>query len=83
MIKDFDAAEGDKLDFSHLVSGFDAQTDQIKDYVKLQDLGLRTIVRVDLDGAGGTPGFVKVAVLHGVTGMDTVDQLFADGTLIL
>ena len=83
VIKDFDAAEGDKLDFSHLVSGFDAQTDQIKDYVKLQDLGLRTIVRVDLDGAGGTPGFVKVAVLHGVTGMDTVDQLFADGTLIL
>ena len=83
IIKDFNAAEGDKLDFQHILSGFDAQTDQVGDFVKLQDLGLRTLVRIDADGAGGTSGFVKVAVLHGVTGLDTVDQLFADGTLIL
>lgn len=83
IIKDFDAAEGDVLDLRFLLRNFDAATDAASDYVKFQDLGLRTIVRVDADGRGGTPGFDKVAVLHGVTGLTDVDQLWADGTLIL
>lgn len=83
IIKDFDVAEGDRLDLSHVLTGFDAATDRIRDFVKFQDLGLRTIVRVDADGAGGNPGFQKIAVLHGVTGLASEDQLFADGYLIL
>lgn len=83
IIKDFDAAEGDRLDFSNVVTGFDPLNDNVRDFVKFQDLGLRTIVRVDVDGPGGSPGFVKVAVLHGVTGLDAEAQLYADGTLML
>lgn len=83
IIKDFDVADGDRLDLSHVLIGFDPATDTVRDFVKFQDLGLRTIVRVDVDGAGGNPGFVKVAVLHGVTGLASEDQLFQDGTLIL
>ena len=83
IIKDFDVADGDRLDLSHVLIGFDAATDRIRDFVKFQDLGLRTIVRVDADGAGGNPGFQKIAVLHGVTGLASEDQLFADGYLIL
>ncbi len=83
IIKDFDASEGDKLDLSHLVEGYVTGVSQVKHFVKLQDLGLRTLVRVDIDGFGGDPGFAKVAVLHGVTGLGTAQDLFDNDILIL
>jgi len=80
-IQDFTrGASGDKLDISDVLSGYDS-SDNASDFVQLSVSG-NTIVRIDANGATGGHAYTDAFVLTGVTGL-TVDQLVADGNIIL
>lgn len=80
-VHDFNAAEGDSLDLSALLSGYDAVTDAINDFIQVTSDGHDTFVAIDSDG--GADNFVQVATLHGITNLDTPSDLEASGTLII
>lgn len=69
----FNVAEGDRLDLSAVLSDEDAA-------VNLTEFFGSTTVSVDVDGSGT---FTDLAVLFGVTGLGSVDDLVADGTLVV
>ena len=72
-------AEGDKLDISDVLTGFDPLADSLSDFVSVTESGGNTIVQVDVSGTG--TAFETVAVLEGVGGLD-VDSLATNGNLI-
>ncbi len=81
-IRDFDAAEGDALDISALLDGFDETTDDINDFVELvYASSTKTTVYVNADGAGDDAEAVASfsADMSGVT----VDSMILDGSLIV
>ena len=77
---DFSLADGDKLDISDLISGYDPLTDAITDFVQITDSGSNSIVSVDADG--GADNFVQIATLSSVTGLTDEDALETSGNLI-
>ena len=79
-IQDFSIAEGDMLNVSDLLVGYDPVTDAIGDFVAVTSDGHDTIISVDTDG--GADNFVQIAIMHGVSGLSDVDTLENDGTLI-
>lgn len=79
-VTDFNAAQGDRIDL-HDVLGSEAGL-AISDYVHLETSGGNTILSVDKDGTGGANGFVQVAQLDNVTGLD-VNDLYANGQIII
>jgi Ca2+-binding RTX toxin-like protein len=70
---------GDSVDVSALLSGFNAQTSILSDYVRVA-AGNR--IEVDVNGATGGSSFVAVATLAGMSGL-TADTLRANGNLIV
>ncbi len=63
-IADFNAAEGDILDVSDLVTV--AEGDAISDYIRLEEDGEgNTVLQVDTSGSGEDENFEDVAVLQG------------------
>ncbi|HIJ92107.1 MAG TPA: type I secretion C-terminal target domain-containing protein [Rhodospirillaceae bacterium] len=82
-IKDFQAeAGGDVLDFSALISGYDATTDPVASIIRLTELDGNTIVSVDANGAVGGEDFTDVAILEGVTGLNA-DTMVEDFSIVL
>ncbi|MGH1378023.1 MAG: calcium-binding protein [Alphaproteobacteria bacterium] len=79
-VQDFSLSEGDMLDISDLLSGYDPLTDAISDFVQITDDGVNSIVSVDADG--GADGFVQIATLFSVNGLTDEDALEASGNLI-
>ncbi|MBV1695659.1 MAG: type I secretion C-terminal target domain-containing protein, partial [Hyphomicrobiales bacterium] len=80
-ITDFTAGSGgDALDISRLLTGFDAATSVLSQFVQLQQSGGNTTVRVDTDGGGNS--FQTLAVLQGVTGLDA-ETMRTNGNLIV
>ena len=77
-IKDFNVAEGDVLDISNILSGFDPLTDALTNYVNVVHNGADTVVQVDVTGTGAN--FQTIAVLEGVS-VD-LDTLTTNGNLI-
>ena len=78
IIKDFNAAEGDRLDLSDILTSYDPLTDALHNFVHTVTSGADTLVQVDPTGTG--VGFTTIAVLEGVH-VD-VDVLAAGGNLI-
>ncbi|MDP2206028.1 MAG: type I secretion C-terminal target domain-containing protein [Alphaproteobacteria bacterium] len=76
-IKDFSLAEGDVLDISNILAGFDPLTNALSDYVNVSQSGGNTIVQVDATGGGN---FQTIAILEGVS-VD-LDALTTNGNLI-
>lgn len=74
-VRDFDLAEGDTLDLSAVLS--DASGDAV---VNLLETDGNTVIQVDLDGSGS---FTDLAILEGVTSLGSVDELVADGTIVV
>ena len=69
IIENFDTGNtGDILEIAEIISGYDALTDAITDFVQLTDNGSDTIVSVDSDG--GADNFVQVATLTDIIGLD-------------
>ncbi len=80
-IQDFSLAQGDKLDISDLISGYDPLTDAISDFVQITDSGSSSVVSVDADG--GADNFVQIATLNNVVGLTDEEALETSGNLIV
>lgn len=74
-IKDFNVGEGDTLDVSALLHGFDPVTDAINKFVFATTSGSNTIVSVDPDGSGNISHATQIAVLENVTGVSVEDLI--------
>lgn len=77
----FSLAEGDALNISDILSGYDPLTDVITDFVKITNSGANSIVSVDVDG--GADNFVQIADLQGVTGLTDEQLLETNGNLVV
>jgi len=79
-VKDFDATEGDLLDLSAILTGYDASdiTQDIADFVIATEIGGDTIISVDQTGGSGVSGSVQMAILEGVTGLDLDTSIKTD-----
>ena len=80
-ITDFSRSEGDILDISEILSGYDPISDAITDFVQITDNGTDSVVSVDIDG--GADSFVQVATLLNVTGFTDEAALETSGNLIV
>ena len=69
-IKDFSVAQGDAIDISDLLFGYDPLTDAITDFVTFTDNAGNSQMSIDRDGTGGAYGAVQVATIENVTGLD-------------
>ncbi|TVQ82805.1 MAG: VWA domain-containing protein [Micavibrio sp.] len=81
-IKDFSLDEGDRLDISDVLAGYDslaADLSNLSDFVKLETDGGNTLLKVADPADAGS--FKTIAVLEGVNDLD-VNALFANGNLI-
>ena len=80
-IKDFNLAEGDRIDISDIVSGFDNALSDINDFVSLHlKGGNKAVLKVNEDGSGND--FEYAAIIYGDLTGQTVDTLFTNGDLI-
>ena len=70
--------EGDAIDISGVLEGFDAATDAITDFVQFTNAGANTTLSIDADGAGG---YTAIATINGLNDLDA-DQLLSVGSLI-
>jgi hypothetical protein len=84
----FTAGVNDTLDLADLLGGygFDANTDDVNDWVKLVSDGTDTLVQIDIDGAGsGTDELCVVKLLNvdltGVSAQDLVNNGNLDVTV--
>jgi T1SS-143 domain-containing protein len=78
-IKDFNRGEGDKLDLSALLGGFDPLTESINSFVFATQSGGNTTIHVNPNGSGAG-GATALAVLEGVN--VSVSDLFNNGSII-
>ena len=74
-ITDFDAASGDRLDLSKIISD-DAADFDVTEFIDFTDDGTDTTVRIDVNGGGDQ--WLNLAVLEGVTGLTEQDAEDAD-----
>jgi len=84
-ILDFTTGSGitaDILNITDLLTGFDTGSDDINDFVQLvYGKATRTDIMVDTDGVGGD--WVTIAMMREDWSGVTVDQLYADGNLVV
>jgi Ca2+-binding RTX toxin-like protein len=82
-IADFTTAQSDKIDIADVLDGhYDPVHDAIADFVSLTTSGSNTLLKVDLDGTGGTYSPTQIATLTGVTGLN-LNDLITDGNLVV
>jgi Ca2+-binding RTX toxin-like protein len=80
-IKDFNAAEGDSLNITDILSGYDESADDLTDFARLLDTsGGDTQLQINADGTSG--GFINAAIIEGGTGDLTMADLVDMGALI-
>lgn len=79
-IQDFSVAQGDRIDISDLLSGYDPLLHALSDFARITDSGGNSLLSVDSDG--GADSFTAVALLLSLTGLSSVDVLEGSGTLI-
>jgi hypothetical protein len=82
-IENFNTAQGDKIDITAVLDGhYNPVNDAIADFVSLTVSGADTLLKVDLDGTGGTYAPTQIATIHGVTGLN-LEALISDHHLIV
>jgi len=79
-IKDFDAAEGDALDLSNVLTGFDAGED-INDFLFAVKDGGNTTIHANNNGDGDLSGATAIVTLEGEDA--TINDLMANGNIVL
>ncbi|MCI5048789.1 MAG: type I secretion C-terminal target domain-containing protein [Rickettsiales bacterium] len=80
VIRDFSVADNDKINIAQLMGGFDRFNDDINEYVRFTDNGTHSFLQVDADG--GADGFVTIAKLNNITGLDAA-IMFNDYDLLV
>lgn len=81
IISGFSRTQGDKIDISDLLSGYDPLHDLLTDFVRITQYGADSYLAVDSNGGGDN--FSYIAMLTGVTGMTDEDAMVKAGTLIV
>lgn len=79
-INDFNADEGDILDVSNILDGYDPGQDAISEFLKITENKKHSFVKIDRDGSGNS--FEVFAKITGVTDLGTETNLEAQGILI-
>ncbi len=82
MIMDFDVLEGDILDLSALLSGYDPLQHALNDFIHMDDRSGDTVVSVNTSGDGNIANIVDIAILDGVINLDPMG-LVNDGNMII
>lgn len=82
-ITDFSTTQGDIIDISSLLSGYDPLTSAITDFVLIENSGSSSTLKVDRDGAGTTYGFTQIALLQNTTGITDEAALLTAGNLLV
>jgi len=81
-IKDFNAAEGDKLDLSNVLTNYDPVTHAITDFVFATETDDgKTILSVNTDGTGGAAAAHQFAIIESTN--VSVTDLFNNGSIIV
>ncbi len=73
VIGDFDVSEGDVLDFSSLLTGYDPTQKAIDDFVFAREEAGGTIISIDTGGSGDSSNAVDLVALQGVQSLDVQD----------
>lgn len=79
-IMDFNTREGDVIDISALLEGYDPVTEAIADFVKVTHTFLKTTISVDTNGGGDH--YTEVASLVGGKNVD-LDTMIDKGNLVV
>ncbi len=79
-IRDFSLDDGDKIDISDVLIGYESATNAISDFVQITNSGDNSILSIDADGGGNN--FIQISTILGVTDLTNEDFLEATGTLI-
>ncbi|ODS56469.1 MAG: hypothetical protein ABS36_08795 [Acidobacteria bacterium SCN 69-37] len=80
-ISDFSTGDTDKIDIADILDGvYDYGVDSLLDFVKIEDSGSDSVLKIDADGGGDS--FVTIATLLGITGLTDEAALESAGTLI-
>ncbi len=80
LLRDFDSTEGDRIDISDLLSGYNALSDAITDFVEITHNGSDTLLAVDTNG--GADNFVQIASITGIHGLTDEEAIETSGILI-
>ena len=84
IIKDFSAAEGDKIDLKDVLDGiYNVNTDNLLDFVQLTQSAGNTLISIDVDGTGTAFGFTQIANIQGVIGLGDANNMLANGALLI
>ena len=79
-ILDFSLGDGDRIDISDLLSGYDPLSDFLTDFVRITNDSGNSVLAVDSGGGGSS--FVTVATILNITGLTNESALESAGTLI-
>jgi surface adhesion protein len=79
-IKDFSVEEGDKLDLSDLLEGYDVTNEAIADFIQVTEADGNTVVGFDITGQAN---FETIAIVEGVTGVFDQASLTSNENIIL
>ena len=82
-ISDFSVRQGDSLDISDLLTGYDPLSAALTDFVDMRVVGSTTQLWVDADGAGTGAAFVHVATVRLSTGFENEAVDAAAGLLVI
>ncbi len=83
LIRDFNVAEGDRLDISKLLTNFDPLQDSINAFVKMSKSGANTVIYVDSDGTGTADKMHAAVVLEKTIITDSLQDLIDHHNLIV
>ena len=82
LITDYSRSQRDVVDLSSALDGnFDAETDNIADYVKIHTSGVNKIIQIDPDG--GADNFTNFATFSNSSGLTNINYLFDNGYIII
>ncbi len=80
VIKDFSTDEGDVLDLSSLLQGYDPTQQAIDDFVFSREVDGGTVLSVDTSGSGNAAQAVDLVALEGLQNLD-LQQLIENGNI--
>jgi hypothetical protein len=77
----YNADDGDTVDISQVLNGYDPLADALSDFVKVDVVNDNTEIKVNATGTTGE-AFETVAVLHNVAGFE-LDDLITDSAVVV
>ena len=80
VIHDFDSADGDTLDISHILAGYDVNDGNLDLYVELNAV---SGLRVDTTGSGNFTASEQIASFSGTTNLDDALTMLGNGELLV